>query len=454
MATSLPNLPKPDMPKPEISEPKGLIPASTRDFISRTRLALVQAFRDVAQVARSSLGSAAIRPDLPDEDLRHLVEQINACLAGKGGVAVARARAADLGQTYLTLSAQGRRRFFDLLGRDYGLDISAIDQAVDNWIKARPSAKPGLAAQLRTQLESPRLRLLTQFNGLEGGIKFLVDLRADLMAEVKSNPDLKLLDRELRDLLAAWFDVGFLQLRRIDWQAPAALLEKLIAYEAVHEIRSWADLKNRLDSDRRCFAFFHPTMPNEPLIFVEVALVSGLASNIHALLDEAAPRIDPAQADTAIFYSISNAQAGLSGVGFGDFLIKRVVGELSRDLPQIKNFATLSPIPGLTAWLKAQGVEIDRLDQAQWQVQAARYLLTAKRDDQAHDRVAHFHLSNGARVERVNVNADLTPKGISQSGGVMVNYRYKLADIASNHERYRNGGQVAASSEMRRLAGL
>jgi malonyl-CoA decarboxylase len=355
---------------------------------------------------------------------------------------------------YLTLSSTGRRRFFDLLAHDYGIDEAAVERSIDAWRQAKPSTKGVESANLRASLEPPRLKLLTQFNGLEGGVKFLVDMRADLMGEASHAPELKSLDRELRDLLAGWFDVGFLQLRRIDWQAPATLLEKLIAYEAVHEIRSWTDLKNRLDSDRRCFAFFHPNMPDEPLIFVEVALVKGLAGEIHTLLDEAAPRLAPGEADTAIFYSISNAQAGLSGVGFGDFLIKRVVSEVAKELPSIKNFATLSPLPGLVAWLKSEKIDIDRLDQGQWVAQAARYLLTAKRGAQVLDRVAHFHLTNGARVERLNPNADLTAKGIAQSGGVMVNYRYKLADIEANHENYRTSGTIAASSDVRKLAGL
>jgi malonyl-CoA decarboxylase len=421
-------------------------------FIERTRQALYQAFRDVTKVARASLRSQAIRPDLPPDDLPNLRNQIDACLAGKGGAASARARAAGLGQLYLTLSPIGRRRFFDLLAQDYGVDPTSVEQAISDWQAATGDNKGTALLALRERLDSPRLKLLSQFNGLEGGVKFLVDLRADLMREARDNPALALVDHELRELLTGWFDVGFLYLRRIDWKAPAALLEKLIAYEAVHEIRSWTDLKNRLDSDRRCFAFFHPSMPDEPLIFVEVALVKGLASNIHGLLDETAPRLDPGDADTAIFYSISNAQAGLAGVGFGDFLIKRVVDELSRDLPDIKNYATLSPIPGLVGWLKSQDINPDTLDDSQWLKQAAVYLYKARRGAQAHDRVAHFHLSNGARIERLNANADLTAKGIRQSGGVMVNYRYKLSDIEANHERYRESGTVAASSDIKRLA--
>ena len=206
-------------------------------------------------------------------------------------------------------------------------------------------------AALRRALEPPRLRLLTQFTSIPDGRKFLVDLRGFLLKVRRDDKLLAALDADLRGLLAAWFDIGFLELHRIDWNSPAVLLEKLVGYEAVHEIRSWRDLKNRLDSDRRCYAFFHPRMPGEPLIFVEVALVKGLAGSVQKLLDEKAPLLDPREADTAIFYSISNCQQGLAGISFGNFLIKRVVEELSGEFRSLKTFATLSPIPGFRAWL-------------------------------------------------------------------------------------------------------
>jgi malonyl-CoA decarboxylase len=305
------------------------------------------------------------------------------------------------------------------------------------------------------------------------------------------DPALAALESDLKLLLASWFDVGFLDLRRITWDSPAALLEKLSAYEAVHEVRSWTDLKNRLDSDRRCFAFFHPRMPAEPLIFVEVALVDGLAGNIQTLLDEQAPVGDPRQADTAIFYSISNAQKGLVGISFGGFLIKRVVDLLSAEYPQLKNFATLSPMPGFRNWLDRRlaqpgdplkpterraidtaasattGAELRRLLATSEWVRtpamaealrapvlrlAAEYLLTAKRDDgRALDPVAHFHLSNGARVERLNWLADSSPKGLALSLGVMVNYLYRTSDIEANHEAYAGQGTVTASASVRGL---
>ena len=318
-------------------------------------------------------------------------------------------------------------------------------------------------------------------------------MRADLRELLNKNEQLKPVDTELRSLLRGWFDAGFLELRNVTWEAPADLLEKLMAYEAVHEIQSWTDLKNRLESDRRCYAFFHPSMPNEPLIFVEVALVNGMANNIQDLLDESAPTTDPELADTAIFYSISNAQKGLSGVSFGDFLIKKVVDHLSHELPNLKTFATLSPIPGFRKWLdiKIQSndevisiknkkalseLSSNKTDQLSlknllvnplWYQDhdktsiaepilielAARYLIEErqKSSDNALDTVTHFHLSNGAGVERINWLADISKKGISQSAGMMVNYLYPLDKILDNHESYVTKSEIPASNEVKDL---
>ena len=339
------------------------------------------------------------------------------------------------------------------------------------------------------------MTLLRQFNALPEGVKFLVDRRAELIGIAGQDPALRGLADDLRDLLANWFDIGFLELRRITWESPAALLEKLMAYEAVHEIRGWTDLKNRLEADRRCFAFFHPRMPDEPLIFVEVALVSGIAGNIHALLDEAAPIGNPQTADAAIFYSISNCQKGLVGISFGDFLIKRVVDALTAELPRLKTFATLSPVPGFPRLadrrrpsasdlllagearaVRALDVDadevgpdrllLDLLERPDWHQDpriaaalrepllrlCARYLLQARAPSgRALDPVAHFHLSNGARVERLNWLGDVSPKGLQQSAGIMVNYLYRLGDIEANHEAYRGEGRVVAASAVRGL---
>src|SRR3984885_6197215 len=280
-----------------------------------------------------------------------IAAQMRACLNGRGGEVSARNRAAKLAETYLELDVAGRTEFLRTLA-SFDSDAEAVATAYAAVQAAADPAELATAtAAMRRALEPPRLRLLTQFTSIPDGRKFLVDLRTFLLRIRKDDKLLAALEADLRGLLAAWFDIGFLELQRIDWNSPAILLEKLVDYEAVHAIRSWRDLKNRLDSDRRCYAFFHPRMPGEPLIFVEVALVKGLAGSVQGLLDEKAPVQDPREADTAIFYSISNCQQGLAGISFGNFLIKRVVELLSAEFRNLKTFATLSPLPGFRRWL-------------------------------------------------------------------------------------------------------
>ncbi len=459
----------------------------------RTLTNLRSAWRDIALSARGVL-TRTPRPELSADDAGLLREQMLSCLDGRGGEVTARARAADLGRTYLLLDANGRERFLRLLAGEFDVDRAAIDRCCAALAAAvGPAERAAAERELRNALEPPRITLLRQFNALPEGVKFLVDRRAELLDLGRRDPLLHGLEEDLKRLLANWFDIGFLELKRIGWESPAALLEKLMVYEAVHEIRSWTDLKNRLEADRRCFAFFHPRMPDEPLIFVEVALVSGMATDVNALLDEAAPIGDPQAADTAIFYSISNCQHGLAGISFGDFLIKRVVDALAIDLPRLKVFATLSPVPGFRAWLdrlseeapgslllptersavEALGDEITErdlpalLNRPDWHQQpqlatalrepllrlCARYLVRERAPSgRALDPVAHFHLSNGARVERLNWLGDVSLKGLQQSAGIMVNYLYRLADIEANHEAYRGEGRVAASAAIRNLA--
>src|SRR5579875_2612247 len=280
-----------------------------------------RAIRRIANVWRDMASTVAV-----DED-EGIIGQMRACLQARGGEISARNRAAKLAQTYLGLDAAGRRAFLQDLA-SFDSDPVAIARAYQSVQDATDEAERTRAVvSLRRALEPPRVRLLTQFTTIPDGMKFLVDMRATLLAATREEKLLQALENDLRGLLANWFDVGFLELARIDWSSPASLLERLVGYEAVHHIRSWRDLKNRLDSDRRCYAFFHPRMPQEPLIFVEVALVQGLAGSVQRLLDEKAPLLDPREADTAIFYSISNCQRGLSGISFGNFLIKRVVEE-------------------------------------------------------------------------------------------------------------------------------
>ena len=468
---------------------------SRSGFLDRTLGKLKQAWQGIAGSSYDA-SQAGSRPDLPDGDINHLKEQMRACLESRGGEVSARGRAAALGHVYLALDKTGRERFLRVLAHDFDVDEGPIDAAIEELRKADgKDARRSAQALLKKTLDAPRIKLLTQFNALPDGVKFLVDMRAELLALELAEPALQGLEQELKALLATWFDVDFLELRRITWDnASAALLEKLIAYEAVHAINGWDDLKNRLDSDRRCFAYFHPRMPDEPLIFVEVALVNGLADNIQALLDENAPVQDPRTADTAIFYSISNAQKGLAGISFGNFLIKRVVESLSAEFKGLKTFATLSPVPGFMKWLNktlaegdpklltdserralsasvgkktgAKGTLKSLLGDPGWHRNptasealraplmrlCARFLIKEKGlNKRALDPVAHFHLTNGAGMEKINWRGDLSPRGISNSASIMINYLYDLGHFEDNHEAYISTGKIKASSGLRGL---
>jgi malonyl-CoA decarboxylase len=470
---------------------------------------LDRALRRVTALWRDMAGGAG--------DAEGFAARMRTCLEARGGEVSARARAAGLAEAYLATDEAGRLDFLRDLA-SFDSDAEAVRAAWEKVATATDTAARAAAkAALRRALEPPRVKLLTQFTAIPDGVKFVVDLRADLLRRMDGAPMLQALEADLRSLLAAWFDVGFLELRRIDWTSSAALLEKLVQYEAVHRIRTWRDLKNRLDSDRRCYAFFHPRMPAEPLIFVEVALVKGLADNVQSLLDEKAPVLDPKKADTAIFYSINNCQRGLDGISFGNFLIKRVVSELSAEFPNLKQFATLSPMPGFRRWLEeriaggdaalvteeeatalrltappelalpapaadgalppareasvepplvtlarllgrrslAREEAVTRLLDPILARAAARYLLaegSRGNPKRARDPVAHFHLSNGARIERLNPRGDLSEKGWRESAGVMVNYLYDPAKIEEYHEDYAGEGKRAASSAVKKLA--
>ena len=474
---------------PANEDDASMSPQPTVNLFDRTWSSLRQALRDIT--VRRNLDAFAPRADLPDADAAVIREQMQACLDARDGEVSARSRAAALGRAYLALNRAGRKRYLQILADEFDVDRSAVDSAIEALRGAQtPEERHDAEETLRLSLQAPRVRLLTQFNALPEGVKFLVDLRAELMEMARTDPGLKALEADLRRLLASWFDVGFLELHRITWRSPAALLEKLIDYEAVHEIRGWTDLKNRLDSDRRCYAFFHPRMPDEPLIFVEIALVTGMADNVNRLLDENSPVGDPNAADSAIFYSISNAQKGLAGISFGNFLIKRVVDDLAREFKSLKTFATLSPIPGFGGWLRskleaegdavlldaerrqleellpADGVGpllIRALAMPDWPTSealagalkapltrlCAQFLLQEKRGRRALDPVAHFHLSNGARMERLNWLGDVSPKGLQQAAGLMINYLYKLDSIEANLEGYTGAGKIACSSAIR-----
>lgn len=437
------------------------------------------------------VGSQGLRPELPDEDLEKVRKLMLACIEERGGVTSARTRAAELGYTYLRLDHRGRARFLKLLAESFSIDSQAIAEATNDYLELPGSAT---YASLREVSQPPRLQILRMLNSLPDGFRFLVDLRADLLPLLDEEPSLNVLDYDLRALFDAWFDVGLLSLDRISWNSPASLLEKLVAYEAVHEIRSWTDLKNRLEEDRRCYAFFHPKIPGEPLIFVEVALTEGLPESVQELLDESAPVLEPEQADTAVFYSISSTQKGLRGVSFGSFLLKEVTQDLSSRFPRLRTYVTLSPMPRFRTWLMEQLAEHGEslfgsderrdlltlsqryglddgvqglLDYPRWheddQIRRAlerplmrlgAYYLTRsrKREGRPLDPVARFHLINGARVERLAFLGDTSPRGFEQSFGMMVNYLYEPERIEENHERLLGENLVSSSPAIERLA--
>lgn len=406
------------------------------------------------------------------QDADGLLELCGALLSGRGeasGTALAR----EVLDIYGELDAAGRRAFFEGLVRDFGPDRERLSKAIETW-RAKPSDED--ASSLHFASEPRRQELIRRLNRAPGGTADLVAMRADLLGMMNGHTDLAALDRDVSHLLSSWFNRGFLVLRRIDWSTPANILEKIIRYEAVHEISDWDDLRRRIDPvDRRCYAFFHPAMVDEPLIFVEVALTETIPGAIAPLLTVDRQHLPIERARTAVFYSISNTQRGLGGISFGSFLIKQVVEELRRETPRLDTFVTLSPVPGFMQWIKQDKdlpltdedrELLKRLDEPKWfehpetttllraliEPLAAHYFLKARTPKgKLIDSVARFHLGNGARLERINWLGDLSPKGVRESAGVMVNYLYRLDDIEKNHEAYANDGEVVASSAVKKL---
>jgi malonyl-CoA decarboxylase len=413
------------------------------------------------------VGSSEAKPDGAE-----LIALCEALLSGRGE-ASATAMAREVLDRYQHLDDSERLAFFEKLTRDFGPDRERLAQTIENW-RAQPNDTD--ASELHYASEPRRQELIRRLNRAPGGTSALVAMRTDLLSAMKGHKDLAALDRDVAHLLSSWFNRGFLVLRRIDWSTPANILEQIIRYEAVHEIRDWNDLRRRIDPvDRRCYAFFHPALVDEPLIFVEVALTETIPAAIAPLLAADRPLVPTERARTAVFYSISNTQRGLGGISFGSFLIKQVAEELQRELPKLENFVTLSPVPGFMTWLKqADDVPVsdeDRavleiLDKPDWfqnaeleaqlravlEPLAAYYFLKARTPKgRLIDSVARFHLGNGARLERINWMGDLSPKGLRESAGIMVNYLYRLEDIEKNHEAYANDGEVVASGAVKRL---
>jgi malonyl-CoA decarboxylase len=393
-------------------------------------------------------------------------------LLSQRGEASGAAIACELHGVLRKLAVKDRRNFQQFLAAEFTPDETVLRAAAESYL-SQPSA--AAAALLAQAADPPRQELLRRMNMAPGGTNALVAMRKEIVGRLRDQPTLRLLESDLKHLFASWFNRGFLELRRIDWQSPAAVLEKLIAYEAVHEIRGWDDLRRRLAPDRRCFAFFHPALPDDPLIFVEVALVEGLAESVQPLLvqdgDDDGARDRAARADTAIFYSISNCQDGLRGISFGNFLIKQVVEELNKELRHLTRFSTLSPVPGFRRWLTKSlasmgdpsATLLARIETAAGRLDTlesvdplrrlimrfcAAYLTHHASTQEPADPVARFHLGNGARLERINWLGNTAPRGIQESFGIMVNYLYDIETVESNHEAFVNDGRVIRSADV------
>jgi malonyl-CoA decarboxylase len=412
----------------------------------------------------------------PADSLRSIESACETLLSSRGeasGMALAKM----ILDRWERLDEAGRRDFMTMLLDRFGADAGHLEKAIDAY-RAEPA--PATLLELHVAAEPRRQELIRRLNLAPGGTATLVAMREALLKLRTENPEFEAVDADFAHLLGSWFNRGFLMLRPISWSTPAHILEKIILYEAVHSIDSWEELRRRLaPEDRRCFAFFHPQLPDDPLIFVEVALTKDISSNIADILTDERTPIPADEATTAVFYSISNCQKGLRGVSFGNFLIKQVVEDLRRELPRLDTFVTLSPVPGFAEWLSrerraevsdvlsAEDQEIlEALDDPAWAdqpatVEAVRpvlnattawYFLKARdRRGRVPDPVARFHLGNGARLERINFLADRSARAMRQAHGMMVNYLYKLDDIEANHEAFADRGEVVASSTVLRL---
>ena len=431
----------------------------------------VDLLQTIADRGRELLGRVRRADGVVQGDLSAACETLLSSGGEASGVALAR----EILNRWETLDEAARVTFLIALAERFGPDLGRIDAAVESYLKDKSASA---AQRLHGAAEARRQELIRRLNLAPGGIEVLVEMRELLLKHQAEHADFVLVDADFAHLFSSWFNRGFLVLRRIDWSTPANILEKIIRYEAVHTIRDWDDLRRRLEpTDRRCFAFFHPQLIDDPLIFVEVALTKEAPSAIAYLLTETRTPIAAGEATTAVFYSISNCQEGLRGISFGNFLIKQVVDELRRDLPRLESFITLSPVPGFAGWLARERraeaspamIEEDigalrALDEEGWHDKpteslrnallraAAFYFLKARTaKGKPVDPVARFHLGNGARLERLNFLGDLSPRAIEQAHGLMVNYSYRLEDIEKNHELFVSKGQVAAAPDVRRL---
>ncbi len=399
----------------------------------------------------SSIFDRRYRTFLPGSSDNRPMEELTAALLGASGEVSGSTIARIILDRYETAEEDEKLSFFRHLAEDMAVSPQDLRAALETYEKGQ--TKTSYETLVRAA-EPRRQELIRRLNQVPDATRSLVAMRADLLRFSKEDDALQALNVDFGHLFASWFNRGFLVLRPINWESPANILEKIIEYEAVHAIDSWDDLRRRLQpADRRCFAFFHPTMPDEPLIFVEVALTKGVPSSIQALLSEEREHIEAEDANTAVFYSISNCQKGLAGISFGNSLIKQVAADLSLELPGLKTFVTLSPIPGFRNWIEKNDLGPLPDDPKQLKALAAHYLIAAKRRNGLPlDPVARFHLGNGAQVYQVHADADLSEKGQQQSAGVMVNYLYNLSKVSQNHERFATSHEIAASSDIKSLS--
>lgn len=425
--------------------------------MARTSLsALLHGFsRQGRELLRKHVPFAAFEPARPTlspaETLCGMARDLISTRGEASGVAIA----GDMLRLYETAGKEDRAGFFLALARDFNPDRASLDAAWKKFEAEGWAAHPALAHAI----EAPRQELFRRLNLAPGGTAALVRMRADLLA-MRSLSGAALVEADLAHLLQSWFNRGFLSMRAINWSSPASLLERVIRYEAVHDIRDWSDLRSRLDPpDRRCYAFFHPAIPDDPLIFVEVALTQGVPGSIQELLAPDRVPLASEDATTAVFYSISNCQPGLRGISFGHFLIKQVATDLKREMPGLERFVTLSPIPGFMNWLRSEDPALAEqlegssdLHRDRLLACAVHYFLGVKNDEgRPIDPVARFHLGNGARLEQLNWMGDSSQKGLRQSAGMMVNYLYDLPAIEELHERFANRGSIATGKPVRQL---
>ncbi len=447
--------------------PFGTPDKSVGDNPTTTTLPFYRALKSVISVGRELLAKQLPANALFDNTAQSLITLCKDLIEHRGeasGIALAE----EIASGYTHLDDEQKLQFLNSLAQDFDVDQAAILRASQDYSED-PTQKN--LERIAHAVEAPRRKLFRRINMAPGGTSTLVGLRGDVLDLLPEQPQLAGVDSDLKHLFVYWFNKGFLELRQIDWSSPASLLEKLFAYEAVHEINGWEDLRGRLKGDRRCFAFLHPAMGDDPIVFVEVALTNQIPDSIAPLIAVERTALPIEQATTVVFYSISNCHPGLAGISFGNFLIKNVVSILASESDSLNTFVTLSPIPGFRKWLQdtdlSELVDADTAEKVRQPIGAvvgdevraalmrlcAHYLLREKRNGLAVDPVARFHLGNGASLHQLHWGADLTRNGKLQSAGIMVNYLYDVQNIEINHEEYFGKGKINASRAIVRLLG-